>query len=364
MAAQGWSAIGERVRTARTGTRRTQDEVADALSIDRSSVVRLEAGQRKVSALELAALAELFDLPLSYFLSPQADAVVSRRSAVTDDLDEAARAAWRLDVDLTDHASSIRWLIERGLIDAPEIRLVAATPTDVAEAEALAREARARLGVDGPLPALADVCERFGLYLLVVDRDADGASMLLDELDGVGAAVIGGQAEPGRRRSTAAHELGHHLFGDAYSSDVGVSADDRERVIDAFAREFLFPAAALRLAWPTDADQHWPILVRLAGTYRVSWTVVVQRSRDLGLIDAAEKRALDARKPVRGDFLALLGTAPAEDLTAGTTGSTWKRAVLAAYRRSLITGVRALQLLYGAARGPEDLPSRCEDDTL
>jgi transcriptional regulator with XRE-family HTH domain/Zn-dependent peptidase ImmA (M78 family) len=363
MAAQGWSRIGERVRTARTGTRRTQDEVADALGVDRSSVVRIEAGQRKVSALELAAMAELFDVPLSYFLSPHADAVVSRRSAVADDLDEAARAAWRLDVDLEDHASSIRWLIGRGVIATPEIRMTAATPTDVAEAEALAREARTRLGIDGPLPALADVCERFGLYLLVVDRDADGASMLLDELDGLGVAVIGGQADPGRRRSTAAHELGHHLFGDAYSSDVGVSASDRERAIDAFARELLLPAVELQRDWPADADQHWQALLRIAGTYRVSWGLAVQRARDLGLIDATQRRTLEARAPVRGDFFAQLGTAPVEDLAVGTTGAAWKRSVLAAYRKSLITDVRALQLLHGAARGPEDLPSRCEDDT-
>jgi transcriptional regulator with XRE-family HTH domain len=363
MAAQGWATIGERVRTARTGTRRTQDEVAEALRVDRSSVVRIEAGQRKVSALELAALAELFDVPLSYFLSPQADAVVSRRSAVADDLDEAARAAWRLDVDLEDHASSIRWLGGRGLIDPPEIRMTVSAPTEVAEAESLAREARARLAVDGPLPALADVSERFGLYLLVVDRDADGASMLLDDLDGVGAAVIGGQADAARRRSTAAHELGHHLFGDAYSSDVGVSVGDRERIIDAFAREFLLPAATLRREWPADSEQWWPTLVRLAGTFRVSWRLAVHRARDLDLMDAADARTLDARTPVLGDFLAQLGSAPAADLGVGATGAAWKRAVLAAYRRSLITGVRALELLHGAAQGPEDLPSRCEDDT-
>ena len=364
MAAQGWSRIGERVRTARTGTRRTQDEVADALDVDRSSVVRIEAGQRKVSALELAAMAELFDVPLSYFLSPQADAVVSRRSAVADDLDEAARAAWRLDVDLEDHASSIRWLIGRGLIDAPEIRLTAATPTDVPAAEALAREARTRLGIDGPLPALADVCEHFGLYLLVVDRDVDGASMLLDEVDGLGAAVIGGRADAGRRRATAVHELGHHLFGDAYSSDVGISVGVRERVIDAFAREFLLPAVALRREWPTDPDRHWPALVRLAGTYRVSWRLAVHRVLDLGLIDDTEMRSLEARTPVLGDFLGHLGTAPVEDLAVGTTGAAWKRTVLAAYRRSLITGVRALELLHGAADGLADLPTRCEDDAL
>ena len=63
--------------------------------------------------------------------------------------------------------------------------------------------------------------------------------------------MLGGQAEPGRRRWTAAHELGHHLLRDAYHSDVGVSAtaSERERVIDAFAGEFLLPEADIVHAW-------------------------------------------------------------------------------------------------------------------
>src|SRR5262249_3300286 len=128
-----------------------------------------------------------------------------------------------------------------------------------------------------PLGPLADVAEHFGLYLTAVDRDADGASLLLDK---GGVAVVGSRAEPGRRRWTAAHELGHHLFQDAYHSDIGVAAAEsaRERVIDAFAGEFLLPQQELRRAWQrfqgAEEGPRQP-LMWLSATYRVSWSAVV-----------------------------------------------------------------------------------------
>jgi transcriptional regulator with XRE-family HTH domain len=354
------------VRLARTGSRRTQDEVADALGVDRSSVVRMESGQRKVSALELAALAELFDVPLTYLLSPlhhDEPAVVSRRTAVADDPDQASRAVWRLGVDLAEHADDVRWLVARGLLPEPELRL--AEPGSLTDPEAGAERVRAALDLPrGPLPALAGVAERWGLYLLVADRDADGCSMLLDEPAGVGVAVIGGQLDPGRRRATAAHELGHHLLGDAYSTDVGVSVqrDPRERAIDAFARALLLPAGDLRAAWAEcdtgGEDWQWRALVRIAGSYRVSWTAAVQRARELGLVEDLGVRELAARRPVRGDLLAQLGAVPEEDLPIGATGPGWKRAVLHAYQSDLITAARAVQLLHGEVRDPAELPVR------
>ncbi|MFI9386079.1 ImmA/IrrE family metallo-endopeptidase [Kutzneria sp. NPDC052558] len=253
-----------------------------------------------------------------------------------------AQPARPLDPDLTDHASSVRLLVEHRLIGAPEIRMDEPPPTGAAEAEALARDARARLGVDGPLPALADVCARFGLYLLVVDSDAEGS---WTALDGVGAAVIGGRTDSGGRRARAARQLGRHLFGEAHG-------------IDAFARAFLVPAPALRQEWPADPRLRRPALVRVAGACRVSWDLVVRRAVDLGLVDEGEQRSLAAATPVLGDFLAQLGAAPVEDLPVGATGAAWKRAVLAAYGSSLITGEQALDLLHGALTGSADLPSR------
>ena len=366
-----WGPIAERIRLARTGSQHTQDDVARALGVDRTSVVRMEAGQRKINAVELAEMANLFDVPVTYLLAPldPVGAVVSRRGPMLEDPSAAARDEWRQDVDLETHARDVAMLAGLGLIGDPELRLSDPTPIpgSKAEAELLARSVRQALDLPvGPLPDLAGVCERWGLYLLVIDRDTDGASTLLDAPPGVGAAVIGGRPDPGRRRATAAHELGHHLFGDAYSSDVRVSvdADDRERVIDWFARALLLPTADVRQAWPAGADEdtEWHALVRLAGSYRVSWTLAVQTAREAKLINSATSCSFLARRPVRGDFLAQFGTTPNEDLVTGTTGPAWKQAVLTAHSNADITGGRALVLLHGAISSLEDLPTKTTDE--
>ena len=81
-----------------------------------------------------------------------------------------------------------------------------------------------------------ELCERAGQYVLVTELPGDGASVV----DGdVAAAVVSIRGDPGRRRATAAHELGHLVIGDEYSNDLGVHASraDREAVLDAFAAE-------------------------------------------------------------------------------------------------------------------------------
>ena len=96
-----------------------------------------------------------------------------------------------------------------------------------------------------PIESLMELCERAGQYVLVTELPGDGASVV----DGdVAAAVVSIRGDPGRRRATAAHELGHLVIGDEYSNDLGVHASraDREAVLDAFAAE---PPA-------TDASPH------------------------------------------------------------------------------------------------------------
>jgi Zn-dependent peptidase ImmA (M78 family) len=224
------------------------------------------------------------------------------------------------------------------------------------DARELARRLRKQFGLgDERLGSLAEVCEGLGLYLRVVDRDADGASLLAD---GFGVCVIGGRAAPGRRRFTAAHELGHHALGDAYSTDVGVAAsrDEREQLIDGFAAEFLLPESVLRTHW-VERDEPRRKLVAIAGLYRVSWSVAVGTAHRLGLLDDSERGRLAAETPRRGDFLAVLGADPAEDLVVGEAGPAWRRAVLTGWQRGLFTAGRTVELLAGTLK-PEDLPDR------
>jgi hypothetical protein len=202
---------------------------------------------------------------------------------------------------------------------------------------------------------MADIAEQFGLYLAVIDADVEGASLWTD---GYGVALLGGAAEPGRRRFTAAHELGHHLLQDAYHSDVGIAAsrDEREGLIDAFASEFLLPSADLRSVIAAERTWDRAALVQLSGEYRVSWSVALTSAQRAALITSDELDRLRADQPLRGDFVRIVGREPLPDLTPGTTGAAWKRAVLHAYEDGAITRERAVELLRGAL-SVQDLPS-------
>jgi len=67
-------AVGQRLRNARETLGLTQEDVAGALGIQRTSVIAMEAGKRSVSALELRRLARLYRRSVSWILGEEPDA--------------------------------------------------------------------------------------------------------------------------------------------------------------------------------------------------------------------------------------------------------------------------------------------------
>ncbi len=59
--------LGMRLKEAREYLELSQDEVAKAVQIPRSAISMMETGQRKVDALELSRLAEIYQRPIDYF---------------------------------------------------------------------------------------------------------------------------------------------------------------------------------------------------------------------------------------------------------------------------------------------------------
>src|SRR5882724_11094278 len=66
-------AMGDRLREAREYLGFSQEEVATYLGVPRSALSLIEAGTRKVDALELKKLATLYKRPVAYFTGESGD---------------------------------------------------------------------------------------------------------------------------------------------------------------------------------------------------------------------------------------------------------------------------------------------------
>jgi transcriptional regulator with XRE-family HTH domain len=359
-----WSELGERLREARAAAELSQAALAERVGLPRTALVRVEAGERGVSALELAQLSAALSLPLSHLISRSPGPVLAYRAALTEAPDEtpdesADKTRYYLDVALEEHGRDAQFLLSHGHLAPSDYRGPGRSIESSEDAVAVARDLRRHLNVgNGPLGPIAEVAEFIGLYVKVTTSSKTGASLQLES--GFGVAVVGSEAEPGRRRWTAVHELGHHVFGDTYNSDAGVASSSREReqLIDSFASEFLLPSELVSaLPEAHDFEAFRGKLIELSGVYRLSWTSTVQAALRYKKIDKRQAQKLRALMPTRGDLIHFMGREPQPDLLPGSTGPLWQQAVLNAWLASHVTAARAVELLAGAL-SEDDLPQR------
>ncbi|MHB1712882.1 MAG: ImmA/IrrE family metallo-endopeptidase, partial [Acidimicrobiales bacterium] len=167
-------------------------------------------------------------------------------------------------------------MVRRGLL-APAARSTTfTTPSTYEDAENLARSARAEVGAaDGPLLEIQALAEQLGLLAFSIALRPDGGDAAYVETGNVGVAIVNGSTDPGRRRFSLAHELGHHLVGDAYEPTPRLgAATDTERLLNTFAAYLLVPRSAAVATWNECSHQSSRhVAVALAVRFRVSWTV-------------------------------------------------------------------------------------------
>ena len=84
----GRQRLGTRLRDARNYLGFKQEDVANALGVPRTALSDIEAGQRKVEAIELQHLAKLYRQPVSHFLDEDVAA-----AALPADIAHLARQA-------------------------------------------------------------------------------------------------------------------------------------------------------------------------------------------------------------------------------------------------------------------------------
>lgn len=359
---RGWGEVGERLRQVRLAFGMSQGELGDLVGLDRTMIAKIEAGSRRVDALELARLASALHVPMDSLLwqSPQ---VISRRATpMTDDTDtEVARQSQLLGVALVAWLREVRQVMELGLLRPKPLLRYDGVVRSEASARGVALWVRESLGFGTePVESLIDLCERAGQFVLVTEIPGDGASVV----DGdIAVSIISLRGDPGRRRATAAHELGHLIVGDEYSSDLGVHASrpKRESVIDAFAAELLLPSQVLAIGGDRAGVISRDRLVQLAAHYRTSWSLALRQAGHAGVLDASARRQWSQAAPTRAEFMEAVGWAPQPDLESIRVPPGYAHAVIEAWRQGLVTRVRAVELMHGQI-SETDLPDRDETD--
>jgi Zn-dependent peptidase ImmA (M78 family)/DNA-binding XRE family transcriptional regulator len=353
-----WADIGQRVREARLAAKLSQEELGRQIGLDRTMIAKIEAGIRRIDAVELVRLGSCLDLPLSHFLYDR-PAVLSRRAVLhEEEATEAGRESFRLEAELVSWLRDVRQMQALGVLGTIPVL----TYNGKVDSDAAAREAavwlRSRFEYpDQPIPSLMAACERAGVFIAVVDLPGDGASVRDGDL---AVAVVSRFGDPGRRRATAAHELGHLVLGDEYSSDLGVhtSRADREAVIDAFAAEFLLPSAVI------SAEEHRfdrGTLIRLAASYRTSWSLAVRQAVRAGALDQGDAAGWLPKTPTKAELLDATGWTPQPDLEWVRVPPSYAHAVLEARQQRLITTARAVELMRGQIE-ESDLPLLGDED--
>jgi Zn-dependent peptidase ImmA (M78 family) len=161
---------------------------------------------------------------------------------------------------------------------------------------------RFELGLDAaPIGDLWSVIAKRGVHCAFRDLGAGGGDGVYLWTGESALIVVNSAMPPLRQRFTAAHELGHHemhrprnrqlLLAD---KDVEHEATAREREANAFAANLLAPDRALREELgqrPPDSIQ--PVdVVRLARTYGLSYSALLNRLSDCGCIRVRDRERL------------------------------------------------------------------------
>ena len=249
--------MSRRLREARELASINQGEAAEALGLPRTAVTQIEGGNRAVSTMELARLADLYRRPVSWFLAEAPDTeedvvVALHRIAPGLDADPEVRIEVDRCVQICREGVSLESLLGREEQDGPPAYrepVPRSTGEAVAQGERVAEQERRRLEL-GSAP-IADVTELLGdqgIWASVVDLPHTMSGLFLHH-PSIGMAVLVNSGHVrARQRFSLAHEYAHALMD--RNRVVGVSSADnsRERIeqrANAFAAAFLLPEAGL-----------------------------------------------------------------------------------------------------------------------
>ena len=302
MAAVGWPELGRRISSARERRSLSQGGLAEIAGLNQSAVSRIEAGKRPVSSLELVDIAAALHVSVLDLLEerPRADLAVAARVAEASRPASVERALTRardilgiqqlLDgLDVTDdRPRSYRCELPVG---SPSL-----------QGGRLASQVRVQLGLKHePIMRLPDLVEERLAADVALEPMPEGVDGLILATDRSALILVDSDPVYGRQRFTIAHELCHHICGDAEPSlvDEGLGFTSnlaREQRANSFAASFLMPIEGIRARLdgrPIDEEA----VIDLTFEYGISLEAFTWHAHKAHLIDREFGKYLRAAGP-------------------------------------------------------------------
>jgi Zn-dependent peptidase ImmA (M78 family)/transcriptional regulator with XRE-family HTH domain len=280
--------LAEKLSTARALTGMSTRTVAEKLKkrfpISHATIANYESGRSVPPMDVLAALADLYERPLTWFLE--------RGRSLSGVRYRNLKSRVRINDLHRFEADVQRWVDAYVAIEARLKQPLKRTIIDFeskpdTEASDLARQVRHRLKLDevDPIPSVVEVLEKFGIRVLEnpTELRIDG---LAAKYDGEYIVVLNPTVSNDRGRLNAAHELAHVLLGDCDKE--GESKESEQRAFD-FGSHLLLPNSQLKRAFE---GRSMVRLVQFKERYGISLAAMVYRAEKLGFIPKSTAKTL------------------------------------------------------------------------
>ena len=386
--------LGARLRVARERRGLSQQAAADALNLPRTAVTNMETGNRAVSTLELAKLADIYGQLAAWFLdlepaSEEDLSVVLKRALPEIEHAPDIDAAVRRMLDLYGEGAVLRRMLDQTTAqNLPDYAAAMRSTGDaIRQGEHVAQEERGRLGLgNAPIGNIPELIASLGIWTAATELP-DSLSGLFFNHPSVGLAILINVSHwPVRRRFSYAHELAHALF-DREQTVTTTRRENASQLIEkranSFAAAFLMPSDGvedqlrqLQKGAPSRQSQTlfdvagnamieaeirppaksqaitFQDVAALAHHFRVSYEAAAWRLKNLGWLNATETTALIDQKPVGkryGDLLRFMDDVfdetPSTELCQDQElRGQLTRLAIEAYRREEISRGRLLEL--------------------
>jgi len=348
--------LAKRLREAREACKRTQEEVAAAMGLQRTAIAQIEAGNRSVSSLELLKLAQLYDREFSDFFTdapPVTDEdplVVLHRLAPGLEDDPAVLREVEHCLQVCREGIALEQILGRDARIGPPAYRVAA-PRSAGEAVRqgahIASQERQRLGLgNAPVADMADLLNTEGIWAAGLSLPDHMSGLFLNHSSTGMVVLVNFDHARARKRFSYAHEYAHALIDRDRAGTVTTqenASDLVEKRANAFAAAFLIPRAGvnqflqtLDKGQPSRVEQlvfdvategridaqlrpepgsqtlAYQDIARVADWFKVSYRAAVYRLRSLNYLSQKECNTLLEQESLANDFKQLMQSEEAE----------------------------------------------------